>query len=239
MKGLLTTLSRVGYGLRKQRLAMNDLIPITDETWKAIQEVAKTTGLGVDLVRAAGGYLAKVFGSAPEDLFGMLIGDPLRARRIRNMILQAKAAQELLKAQSIESHPPPLSLVAPILEGAMDEERPELAELWAKLLAAAMDPARTGQVRRMFIDAVKAMDPVDALVLDTLPKPVMEFQPNVRTFLSGRLGRGEDDIGLSLIHLIELRILHEPGTRPNVPIALPNQIDFTALGRELTRVLRA
>lgn len=218
---------------------MNDLIPITAEQAKAIEELAKTTGLGIELLKSAGGYFAKVLGTVPEDLVGVLGGDALRARRVRNCIRQIQAAEELLKAQNVQSQPPPLALVTPIVEGGMDEERPELADLWAKLLAAAMDPARMGQIRQSFISTVKSMDPLDALALDALPNPTPEFESNVRVFLSRKLDRGEDEVGLSLVHLIELRILIEPGARPNVPIALPNQVAFTAFGRELTRVLRA
>lgn len=54
--------------------------------------------------------------------------------------------------------------MAASLIGAQEESREELAELWARLLANAMDP-NMNSVRQSFIDAVKRMDPLDAVVL--------------------------------------------------------------------------
>src|ERR1700731_992583 len=51
-----------------------------------------------------------------------------------------------------------------LVEGAQKEGREELMELWARLLANAMDP-NLNSVRQSFIEAVKNMDPVDAIVL--------------------------------------------------------------------------
>jgi hypothetical protein len=51
-----------------------------------------------------------------------------------------------------------LVIALPLLEAAAEESREELQDLWARLLAAAMDPGRSGQVRRVFIEIVKQMD---------------------------------------------------------------------------------
>jgi hypothetical protein len=64
---------------------MSDLIPISDEQTKAIQEVAKTTGTGLDLVGKAGFYVGWVLGTVPSDLVGLLGGDWLSRVRIRNL----------------------------------------------------------------------------------------------------------------------------------------------------------
>jgi hypothetical protein len=40
-----------------------------------------------------------------------------------------------------------------------------LKDLWAALLAAAMDPSRTGLVRQSLIAAVKKLDPLDTAVM--------------------------------------------------------------------------
>ena len=52
----------------------------------------------------------------------------------------------------------------PPAQPAQDESREELAELWARLLANAMDP-KLNSVRHSFIEAVKKMDPPDAVLL--------------------------------------------------------------------------
>ena len=56
----------------------NQLIPISDEQAKAIQEGLKT-------LRGLGAFLEKVLGSTPEDLVGFLGGDWLRVRRAENI----------------------------------------------------------------------------------------------------------------------------------------------------------
>ena len=58
-----------------------------------------------------------------------------------------------------------LSVAIPMLRGAYDENREQLRELWAALIAAATDPERTGRVRLSFIDVLKQFDPLDALVM--------------------------------------------------------------------------
>jgi hypothetical protein len=44
-------------------------------------------------------------------------------------------------------------------------QRGELQDIWAKLLAAAADPARAKSFRLRFIETAKQMDPLDAVVL--------------------------------------------------------------------------
>src|SRR5580704_10526643 len=64
-----------------------------------------------------------------------------------------------------DPEPPSLKNSIPILEAAADEENEELQDLWSRLLAAAMDPNRRDAMRQSFIQTVKQMDPMDALVL--------------------------------------------------------------------------
>jgi hypothetical protein len=48
---------------------------------------------------------------------------------------------------------------------AYDESRPGLGEMWAELIAAAMDPTRSGRVRLTYNENLKRFDPLDALVM--------------------------------------------------------------------------
>src|SRR5437660_1458996 len=57
------------------------------------------------------------------------------------------------------------SVAIPLLRAAYDESRPELQQIWAKLIAAAIDPNRSGQFRLSFIATLKQFDPLDAQVL--------------------------------------------------------------------------
>jgi Abortive infection alpha len=57
-----------------------------------------------------------------------------------------------------------LTIALPSLQGAAEEDREELVDLWARLLANAMDP-NLNSVRPEFINAVKKMDRFDPIVL--------------------------------------------------------------------------
>jgi Abortive infection alpha len=48
---------------------------------------------------------------------------------------------------------------------AADESRDELQDIWAALLAAAANPAKSKGFRVKFIEIVRKMDPLDAAVL--------------------------------------------------------------------------
>jgi abortive infection alpha-like protein len=136
----------------------NDLIPISDEQAKLGQE-------GIKLLRGLGAFFEKALGSTPEDLIGYLGGDRLRVRRAENMarmLYEAKAHLEALCVE--ETVPATLNVALPILEAAADEDRDEIVDLWARLYANAMNP-KLRNVRYSFIEAVKRMDPPDALVL--------------------------------------------------------------------------
>ena len=105
-------------------------------------------------------------GDFPKDLFGLLIGDTVKAKRIERIERLWQRTRERLRDRGIaDPEPPSLKYAIPILEAAADEENEELQDLWSRLLAAAMDPNRRDAMRQSFIPTVKQMDPIDALVL--------------------------------------------------------------------------
>jgi hypothetical protein len=139
----------------------NGLIPITDEQAKLGQEIVKA-------FRDLGSFFGKALGSTPEDLVRYYGGDRLRVRRAENMAKMMCEAKARLAIMGIEdTKPATLSVALPILEGAADEDREELVDLWARLLASAMD-ATKNNVRYSFISAVKEMDPPDAKIVHYL-----------------------------------------------------------------------
>jgi hypothetical protein len=103
---------------------------------------------------------------------------------------------------------PSPSIAIPLIEAAINEDREGLKEIWAKLLAAAMDPSRANRVRQAFISAAKAMEPLDATVLLALaaigwmgPGPEKRVEKLLETVkVSG------DEISVSLDNLSGLRM---------------------------------
>jgi hypothetical protein len=125
----------------------------------AIEATAKTTGKALDLVRDA----AQPIG----DLYGLLIGDHVHAARSRRLDAITRKTRKILKDRDLSETAEIAEQIAiPLLEAAQGEPRAEMQDLWARLLANAMDPARRDDVRAEFITLMKFLEPVDALVLN-------------------------------------------------------------------------
>jgi hypothetical protein len=208
------------------------LVPIlvTDEQAKAVQALA---GLGTTVVEEGGQlarYVGRVLGTAPEDTVGLFIGDPLRFVRTAAALKYDEWITRLHRNRDVTPEPVSPSLAIPLLRAAYDESRPELQELWAQLIAAAMDPRRANRVRRSFVDTVQRLDPLDALVLKELyaATGAGTLSPNPRDFLIPRLKVRSQEIELSGINLHDLRCVNTAG------IADPS-FCLTVYGQELVR----
>ena len=201
---------------------------MTDEA-RAVAEAAKTAG---EIVKAAGGlgsYLAKVLGSIPENVLGLAVGDWLDHKRRRHLAILEDNTARVLEEIRI-NHPerltePSPSVLIPLLQAAVDESREELQDLWASLLANAMlDGGR--KVRRDYFEAVRQMEPVDALVLDRVSQ---HSGPGADWTVIGadlqRLGFSSDDMTIALDKLVTLHC-----------VVLPPRL--TAFGRGLLAACR-
>jgi hypothetical protein len=184
------------------------LIPITDEQAKLGQEALKT-------LRGLGSFLEQALGSTPEDLIGYLGGDWLRVRRAENIATMFHRAKARLVERGVEDpHPASLSVAIPILQGAADEDREELVDLWARLLANAMDP-NLGTIRYSFIDAVKALDPPDAMLLQFLHQEGIgriDDSDGVGGLqqIASHLNSRRDEVEVSARHLLEIGFVSPP-----------------------------
>jgi hypothetical protein len=120
----------------------------------------------------------------------------------------------------------------PPLGAAMDGDRAGLKELWAKLLAAAMDPNRTEFVRPSLIALLKQMDPLDARVLERLAASGSPTTAPVDAAdqLATGLGVSRDDAYFSFEHLHELGALnHPPKFRPTATLSAKARLLMRAL----------
>ncbi|MGJ5022316.1 Abi-alpha family protein [Bradyrhizobium oligotrophicum] len=183
----------------------NELDALT-ESAKAGQEIAKLGSKVVDAATNAAPFFNRVFGRPLEDATGMLVADPLRAARILTQDWLARRVNEKLRLRNLKDadiNAVPPSIAVPLLEAAQDENRDELKEVWASLLANAMDPNRSSTVRLEFIQTVRQLNPLDARVLTELhASPTMA--PNSRDFLAQALKTDRDEIVVVAIHLEKL-----------------------------------
>jgi hypothetical protein len=181
----------------------DSLIPISDEQAKLGQELVKA-------VRDGSGYFTDILGDLPKDLIGLLIGDRVKAKRIEKIAMLWHRTRERLRDRGIaDPEPPSLKYAIPILQAAADEDSDELQDLWSRLLAAAMDPKRRDAMRHSFIQAVKQMDPIDALVLKEVPDPLAHsWTEQVRDAIARKLGCSNEEVIVSFQHLGELDCIY-------------------------------
>lgn len=139
------------------------------ETARAVQEVAKVTKAGVEATARLGGFVSEITKEPLETITG-IFSDRLRFMRWERQLRLYDREMEILRQRGIEGNtrtvPPKLAL--PIIENASLEEDNELQDLWAQLLASALDPAFKGRLRTAFIDIIKQLDVTDVHILNTI-----------------------------------------------------------------------
>lgn len=132
-----------------------------EESAKAVQEAAKATRTGIEATQQLGGYVSRIINEPVEAVVGML-GDRLKFMRAERQLRLADRWREILNERNIQGTlrvvPPKLAL--PIIENASLEEDDELQDLWANLLASAVDPNYNGKIRSAYIDIVRQCLPI-------------------------------------------------------------------------------
>jgi hypothetical protein len=193
----------------------------TQAVAKAAEESAKTAGQALEIVHDTGGYLRQMIDEVPTDLVGVLGGAWLHERHIRIRDALRCRTEQLIRERNVEE----IIELSPnqateLLTAAQDESREELAELWARLLANAMD-SNMNTVRHSFIEAVKKMDSMDAIVLQYIfeekmtvvrrgraPEPIENQTTGIEN-ISRAIDRGSDEVEVSLRHLKDLSFFDE------------------------------
>jgi hypothetical protein len=127
----------------------------TQAVAKAAEESAKTAGKALEIVHDTGRYLRQVFDEVPANLVGVLGGAWLHETHIRIRDALRRRTEQILRERDrqevIEISP---NIAVALIAGAQEEGSEELMELWARLLANAMDP-NLNNMRRSFMEAVK------------------------------------------------------------------------------------
>jgi hypothetical protein len=133
--------------------------------------------------------------------------------------LQKKVAEERKRLGIDAPQPASPSIAQPLLEAALNETRPKLQDIWARLIVTATDPKRAHLVRRSFIDALKKFDPYDALVLlarHELGDHQFALNVNIYDEVGRKTNVSRDEVYLSVDHLVELSCADKSPTEPGV-----------------------
>jgi hypothetical protein len=143
---------------------------------KAIEESAKAANNAVDLIREGGRAIGPTIGN----IYGLLIGDKVAAARERRLDEITRKTEKILHDRDVKERLElPDDIAIPLLEAAQGESREELQELWARLLANAMDPSRADNVRPEFIDTVRRLQPTDAKILTVVSATMVGSNPTL------------------------------------------------------------
>jgi hypothetical protein len=201
------------------------LMPITDAQANAIAETMKTARSITDVIRGVGSYAKDIAGDLPHQIVGGL-RDKVVAYREQEAFRLFGRTSSILQDRGVDKpiEPAP-KLLLPILEAATEEGSPEVRDLWAKLLAAAMDPTRKNQVRYSFIETLKQFDPLDVILLKARYERQGDLSPNPREFMVNHLQKSVDEIQVSMVNLERGRCVFLAGSNP--------EFDLTPYGREL------
>jgi hypothetical protein len=140
-----------------------------EESAKAVQEVAKTTGKMVDVVHDTGGFLAPHVDGVLTQVIGIFTDHLKYVRGVRLVRLGQRFQQELLAHGGVAAvRKLPLNFAVDALEQGAMEQDDFLQDIWARLLANAVDATSEVQPRRAYVSIIKDLSPLDALILEQI-----------------------------------------------------------------------
>jgi hypothetical protein len=184
----------------------------------AIEEAAKATSKALDLIKAAT--------PAISDVYGLVIGDTIKHARSNRLERMTEKANKRLRDRGVkEKAETPEQIAIPLLEAAQGESREELVDLWARLLANAMDPDRISDIRSGYIDILKKLEPLDARILDYLSTKNPATDQTAKHSIHELIGCRQSAGVVSVDHLESLGCLRLVGGNHFVAL--------TELGKEL------
>jgi hypothetical protein len=172
-----------------------------------------------------------------KDAVGGSVGDRIAAWRRRKPAWQelhqseaVERAREILAKRDVKvvSEDARPEHIDHLLNAAKDASDPNIKELFARLLASAVDPARKKNYRPEFADVVRQLEPLDALVLKEFARP--GSNPSLwRNEIAAAVGRNPDDVILAAKNLLRLECIEpqQPSQR------IENAALLTPRGRTL------
>jgi hypothetical protein len=218
-------------------------VPEIEETAKATQEVARTTGKAIDAGRELGGFFAKIFGGPLEQLAG--IGeDWLTAYRRTRQLRLAKRFMEIRNELGFEDETKTIELKfgLPLIAAASIENDDSLQDLYAQLLITATDPNSKVEAKRAFVSILQELGPLEVRLIHMIYSAPVDADNVIRTAkLPDAYSSVTDDtnaqpsaeVGLALWNLVRVGCI-EPGGTWGGGSSI-SVVTLTALGREFVK----
>ena len=127
------------------------------------------------------GFFSEIVGKPLVDAAGILYGDAIKAKRISNG-LKLEEMYNLRKSDDII--PTSLSFGYKLLEKATLEDNDELLNKWANLLSNATDKKFSGSIRKIFVEILESLEPVDVKLFDEINKYCLTTTNKYQTMVS-------------------------------------------------------
>jgi hypothetical protein len=145
---------------------------------------------------------------------------------LRNLITAAAKARVEVEALGSQStlQPLPTGDAVRWIEGASQEDEPEIQVLWARLLVNAADPTAAVRIDKVIVGILQQLMPIDAKVLGFLQQQGWNVFTNVSGgFSVERLAKdlqfNETDVWQSIANLWRLGCLIQHAVSPTTPEA--------------------
>lgn len=207
-----------------------------EETAKAAQEVAKTAAKAIEATEKLGGFLIKIVGGSLVDLSGTL-QDWTKYFRYKNLLKIQDRVEEIHASRQIDGKvtPIPPRYAIPLIQRASEEDDETIQELWAALIANATDPNKHLDLKKVLLDVLASLEPLDVRILRHLSSQGWLMHRNVpgggvtAAALVQQLSVSEEYVLLSLQNLHRLGLLGDE-FEPTY-----NDIDTTSFGLRVTR----
>jgi len=223
---------------------------------EAVGEIAKFGSQALATGEKLGGFRDRVFGGLITDAAG-LIGDRVKFYRWERQLRLGDEADKILRDRGVtDTKPVPPKVAIPLIEAATLEDKDELQDRWARLLANAMDPGFSGDVRVTLVEILRSLTTTDVRVLETIyntlkQKGVTSAQlaawRTPKQSLTAVLGLTEEQYYLSIYNLFRVQCLAPAvivggvrmGSEPLTIFKGAEEVCLTVLGWSLVDACRA
>ena len=185
-----------------------------EEAAKAVKEIAKTSAKALAVAEKLGCFFNKVLGDAASEIGGA-VHDWVVLFRYKNLLRLQDKVEAIHQERQLQgkSIPIPPRFAIPLLQQASQEDDESVQDMWAGLIANAMDPNRQFEPKKIFTEILSSFEPIDAKILRHLLNqgwPMHRDVPDggiTMIKIQSALGDREDDIRLSLQNLHRLGCL--------------------------------
>jgi hypothetical protein len=204
---------------------------VTDDNPTSVEIVAavadgSTRGAIAALIEPVNGFLGMLLGPATKELGGWA-GDVVEFVRWKWRVKMLKRAEGIIESAGLTAHGVPLQVLMPILDSGANEDRPDMQERWANLLANAA--TMSGTVPAAFPEILRQLEPIEARTLDYMIGEVGLWEGTAR--LLGRAMPGLDNANIdNMVRLALVRFTAEDYTGPGADIRYPEpKLESTVL----------